>query len=50
MNDLESLYKQVIMEHYKYPHNKGLLDNEKYMNGEIFTTYEQIKKFVREKL
>ena len=25
-------------------------DNEKYMNGEIFTTYEQIKKFVREKL
>ena len=27
-----------------------MYDNEKYMNGEIFTTYEQIKKFVREKL
>ena len=25
-------------------------DNEKYMNGEIFTSFEQIKKFVREKL
>ena len=30
MDDLESLYKQVIMEHYKYPHNKGLIDNESY--------------------
>ena len=30
MDDLEALYKQVIMEHYKYPHNKGLLDNDKY--------------------
>lgn len=25
MNDLESLYRQVIMEHYKHPRNKGLL-------------------------
>ena len=30
MDDLEALYKQVIMEHYKYPHNKGLIDNDKY--------------------
>ena len=27
-----------------------MYDNEKYMNGEIFTTFEQIKKFVHEKL
>ena len=27
-----------------------MYDSEKYMNGEIFTTFEQIKKFVHEKL
>lgn len=30
MEDLESLYKQVIMEHYKYPKNKGLVEDESY--------------------
>lgn len=28
MNDLESLYRQVIMEHYKHPRNKGLVGYE----------------------
>ncbi len=30
MNDLELLYRQVIMEHYKNPRNKGLLDDPTY--------------------
>ena len=30
MNDLESLYRQVIMDHYKNPRNKGLKNEEGY--------------------
>ena len=30
MNNLETLYRQVIMEHYKNPRNKGLLNEEGY--------------------
>ena len=30
MNNLEVLYRQVIMDHYKNPRNKGLLNNDKY--------------------
>ncbi len=28
--NLESLYRQVIMEHYKYPKNKGLVNDDSY--------------------
>lgn len=30
MNDLENLYRQVIMDHYKNPRNKGLLKEDGY--------------------
>jgi len=30
MNDLDNLYRQVIMDHYKNPRNKGLSDDERY--------------------
>ena len=30
-SNLESLYRQVIMDHYKNPRNKGLVDEEGYM-------------------
>lgn len=30
MNNLESLYRQVIMEHYKYPKNRGLVSDNNY--------------------
>ena len=30
MNKLEMLYRQVIMEHYKNPRNKGLLNDPNY--------------------
>ena len=30
MNDLETLYRQVIMDHYKNPRNKGLLSSSGY--------------------
>ena len=30
MNDLEILYRQVIMDHYKNPRNKGLKNDEGY--------------------
>jgi len=30
MKDLELLYRQVIMDHYKNPRNKGLVDDAKY--------------------
>lgn len=30
MNNLEILYRQVIMDHYKNPRNKGLLNDEGY--------------------
>jgi len=29
-SNLESLYRQVIMDHYKSPYNKGLLDDDAY--------------------
>ena len=35
MNDLESLYRQVIMDHYKNPRNKGLKDDESYVTAHI---------------
>jgi len=31
MNQLENLYREVIMEHYKHPRNKGLISNEAYI-------------------
>ena len=30
MNDLETLYRQVIMDHYKNPRNKGLINDNGY--------------------
>ncbi|MFH5881988.1 MAG: Fe-S cluster assembly sulfur transfer protein SufU [Candidatus Izemoplasmataceae bacterium] len=30
MEQLENLYRQIIMDHYKNPRNKGLLDNDHY--------------------
>jgi nitrogen fixation NifU-like protein len=30
MSDIDNLYKQVIMDHYKSPKNKGLVDDDKY--------------------
>ena len=30
MNNLETLYRQVIMDHYKNPRNKGLINEEGY--------------------
>lgn len=29
--NIEHLYRQVIMEHYKYPENKGLVSDENYL-------------------
>ena len=29
--NIEYLYRQVIMEHYKYPENKGLVSDERYL-------------------
>lgn len=29
--EIEKLYRQVIMEHYKYPKNKGLIDDANYL-------------------
>ena len=29
--EIEKLYRQVIMEHYKYPKNKGLVDDASYL-------------------
>ena len=29
--DIEKLYRQVIMDHYKHPKNKGLLDDASYL-------------------
>jgi len=31
MNNIEQLYRQVIMDHYKYPKNKGLIANADYL-------------------
>jgi len=30
MNNLETLYRQVIMDHYKNPRNKGLMNDDTY--------------------
>lgn len=30
MNNIDNLYRQVIMEHYKNPRNKGLVDDDSY--------------------
>ena len=30
MSNLDQLYRQVILEHYKNPRNKGLIENDKY--------------------
>lgn len=30
MNNMENLYRQVIMDHYKNPRNKGLVNDTKY--------------------
>jgi SUF system NifU family Fe-S assembly protein len=30
MMNLDNLYREIIMEHYKNPRNKGLLDDERY--------------------
>lgn len=35
MKDLEVLYRQVIMDHYKNPRNKGLVNDEKYKTVHI---------------
>ena len=32
MNSINDLYRQVIMEHYKYPRNKGLKEEDGYVN------------------
>jgi SUF system NifU family Fe-S assembly protein len=32
MNSINDLYRQVIMEHYKSPRNKGLKEDEGYVN------------------
>jgi len=29
--DLKNIYREVIMDHYKRPHNKGLLNDETYL-------------------
>lgn len=35
MQQLENLYRQIIMDHYKNPRNKGLVDNESYHKEHI---------------
>ncbi len=35
MNKLSNLYRQVIMDHYKNPRNKGLKDNSRYVTHRI---------------
>lgn len=35
MANLENLYREVIMEHYKNPRNKGLFDDPKYHSKHI---------------
>ncbi|MCR1809380.1 Fe-S cluster assembly sulfur transfer protein SufU [Haploplasma modicum] len=29
--DFSNLYRDIIMDHYKYPHNKGLVDDSTYL-------------------
>jgi SUF system NifU family Fe-S assembly protein len=35
MSTLDNLYREIIMEHYKNPRNKGLIKNEEYTNARI---------------
>jgi len=35
MANLENLYREVIMEHYKHPRNKGLIDDPLYVSKHI---------------
>jgi SUF system NifU family Fe-S assembly protein len=35
MNNMENLYRQVIMDHYKNPRNKGLVQDEHYHTSHI---------------
>lgn len=35
MNNMENLYRQVIMDHYKNPRNKGLKDDKEYKTVHI---------------
>jgi SUF system NifU family Fe-S assembly protein len=35
MNKVEQLYRQVIMNHYKYPQHKGLVDDVSYVSFHI---------------
>jgi SUF system NifU family Fe-S assembly protein len=35
MNNMENLYRQVIMDHYKNPRNKGLIDDKEYKTVHI---------------
>lgn len=35
MNNMENLYRQVIMDHYKNPRNKGLSDDKEYKTVHI---------------
>ena len=30
MGNIDNLYRTVIMDHYKNPHNKGLVENDEY--------------------
>lgn len=35
MTNLDYLYREIIMEHYKNPRNYGLVDNETYLSNRI---------------
>lgn len=35
MNNLDNLYREIIMEHYKNPRNKGLIDDDRYQKIRI---------------
>ncbi|MFA7075538.1 MAG: SUF system NifU family Fe-S cluster assembly protein [Candidatus Izemoplasmatales bacterium] len=35
MSNLDNLYREIIMEHYKNPRNKGLIENDKYNSVRI---------------
>ena len=35
MNNLDNLYREIIMEHYKNPRNYGLVDDDKYSSSRI---------------
>lgn len=35
MNNLDHLYREIIMEHYKNPRNKGLVDDDRYQKNRI---------------